>query len=80
MFPQLGVPIGLFSSIVVYLGLLHFLDHDELLAWGWRIPFIASVVLMIVGLWVRLSINETVAFKKTLERKERVKVPIIEVF
>ncbi|AGF75626.1 MFS transporter [Bartonella vinsonii] len=80
MFPQLGVPIGLFSSIIVYLGLLHFLDHDELLAWGWRIPFIGSVVLMIIGLWVRLSINETVAFKKTLERKERVKVPILEVF
>lgn len=80
MFPQLGVPIGLFSSIVVYLALLHFLDRDELLAWGWRIPFIASIVLMLIGLWVRLSINETVVFKKTLERKERVKVPIIDVF
>ncbi|WP_375701471.1 MFS transporter, partial [Bartonella sp. AA81SXKL] len=54
--------------------------HDELLAWGWRIPFIASVFLMLVGLWVRLSINETVEFKKTLERKERVQVPIIDVF
>ncbi|WP_455481151.1 MFS transporter [Bartonella sp. B12(2025)] len=80
MFPQLGVPIGLFLSIVVYLGLLYFLDHDELLAWGWRIPFIASIVLMLVGLWVRLSINETVEFKKTLEHKERVRVPIIDVF
>ncbi|WP_273720579.1 MULTISPECIES: MFS transporter [unclassified Bartonella] len=80
MFPQLGVPIGLFLSIVVYLGLLHFLDHDELLAWGWRIPFIASIIFMIVGLWVRLSINETVQFKKALQSKERVKVPIIDVF
>ncbi|MET3589430.1 MFS family permease [Bartonella silvatica] len=80
MFPQLGVPIGLFLSISVYLALLHFLDHGELLSWGWRIPFIASVVFMLIGLWVRLSINETVAFRKTLERKERVKVPIIEVF
>ncbi|WP_208435233.1 MFS transporter [Bartonella phoceensis] len=80
MFPQLGVPFGLFSSIAVYLGMLHFLDHDELLAWGWRIPFIVSVIFMIIGLWVRFSINETVAFKKTLERKERVKAPIIDVF
>ncbi|WP_074380821.1 MFS transporter [Bartonella doshiae] len=80
MFPQLGVPIGLFLSIAVYLGLLHFLDYSELLAWGWRIPFIASVIFMIIGLWIRLSINETIEFKKTLESKERVKVPIIDVF
>ncbi|EJF81891.1 MFS transporter [Bartonella doshiae] len=80
MFPQLGVPIGLFLSIAVYLGLLHFLDYSELLAWGWRIPFIASVIFMIIGLWIRLSINETIEFKKTLENKERVKVPIIDVF
>ncbi|UNE53482.1 MFS transporter [Bartonella machadoae] len=80
MFPQLGVPLGLFLSVIVYLGLLHFFDHNELVAWGWRIPFIGSVVLMIIGLWVRLSINETPAFKKTLERKERVKAPIIDVF
>ncbi|EJF86696.1 MFS transporter [Bartonella rattimassiliensis] len=80
MFPQLGVPIGLFLSIAVYLGLLHFFDPDTLVAWGWRIPFIASIVFMIIGLWVRLSINETVQFKKNLESKERVKVPIIDVF
>ncbi|WP_455478453.1 MFS transporter [Bartonella sp. B10] len=80
MFPQLGVPIGLCLSISVYLGLLNYFDHDELLAWGWRIPFIASIAFMIVGLWIRLSINETIEFKKTLERKERVKVPIIDVF
>lgn len=80
MFPQLGVPFGLFLSIIVYLGLLRFLDYDELLAWGWRIPFIASVILMLIGLWVRLSINETAAFKKTIERKERVRAPIVDVF
>ncbi|WP_273758024.1 MFS transporter [Bartonella sp. AU55XJBT] len=80
MFPQLGVPIGLFLSIAVYLGLLYFLNHEALVAWGWRIPFIASIVFMIIGLWVRLSINETVQFKKNLESKERVKVPIIDVF
>ncbi|WP_332066117.1 MFS transporter [Bartonella sp. CB189] len=80
MFPQLGVPIGLFLSIIVYLGLLYFLSHDELLAWGWRIPFIFSIVLMMVGLWVRLSINETAEFKKAIIREERVNLPIIDVF
>ncbi|WP_455475620.1 MFS transporter [Bartonella sp. B17] len=80
MFPQLGVPIGLFLSIVVYLGLLYFFDLDELLAWGWRIPFIFSVILMIVGLWFRLSINETAEFKKALEHKEPARLPIIDVF
>ncbi|WP_455482416.1 MFS transporter [Bartonella sp. B35(2025)] len=80
MFPQLGVPIGLFLSIMVYLGLLNFFDNDELLAWGWRIPFIASIAFMIVGLWVRLSISETIEFKKNLERKEHVKIPIVDVF
>ncbi|WP_455474532.1 MFS transporter [Bartonella sp. B30(2025)] len=80
MFPQLGVPVGLFLSITVYLGLFYFLDYNELLAWGWRIPFIFSVVLMIIGVWFRLSINETAEFKKALEHKERAKLPIIDVF
>ncbi|WP_336279051.1 MFS transporter [Bartonella sp. CB175] len=80
MFPQLGVPIGLFLSVIVYLGLMYFLDKDELLAWGWRIPFIFSIILMIVGLWVRLSINETAEFKKAVIRQERVNLPVIDVF
>ncbi|WP_208436495.1 MFS transporter, partial [Bartonella vinsonii] len=80
MFPQLGVPLGLFLSIAAYLGMWAVFDHDELFAWGWRVPFIGSAFLTIVGLWVRISISETVEFKKTLEREERVKVPIIDVF
>ncbi|MCZ2328569.1 MFS transporter [Bartonella sp. F02] len=80
MFPQLGVPIGLFLSIAAYLGIVNFFDQDQLFAWGWRVPFIFSAVLMIVGLWVRMSINETSEFKKTLKREERVKIPIVHVF
>lgn len=80
MFPQLGVPLGLFLSIAAYLGMCAVFDHDELFSWGWRVPFIGSAFLTIIGLWVRLSINETAEFKKTLEREERVKVPIIDVF
>ncbi|WP_156850406.1 MFS transporter [Bartonella refiksaydamii] len=79
MFPQLGVPLGLFLSIAAYLGMLAVFDHDELFSWGWRVPFIGSAFLTIVGLWVRISISETSEFKKTLEREERVKVPIMDV-
>ncbi|AGF74355.1 permease, MFS superfamily [Bartonella australis AUST/NH1] len=80
MFPQLGVPAGLLLSIIAFFGLWFFFDEDELLAWGWRLPFILSIFLMILGLWIRISINETSEFKKTLAREERVKLPIIDVF
>ncbi|EJF80702.1 MFS transporter, metabolite:H+ symporter (MHS) family protein [Bartonella sp. DB5-6] len=79
MFPQLGVPLGLFLSIAAYLGMWAVFDHDELFSWGWRVPFIGSAFLTIIGLWVRISISETAEFKKTLEREERVKVPIMDV-
>ncbi|MCZ2203780.1 MFS transporter [Bartonella sp. A05] len=80
MFPQLGVPFGLFLSIIAYLGLSSWLDNDQIIAWGWRVPFILSSLPMMVGLWVRLSINETSEFKKTMDREERIKLPIVHVF
>lgn len=49
-------------------------------AWGWRVPFLASAVLVIVGLWVRLSLLETPAFTRVVERNEIVKVPLASVF
>ncbi len=78
MFPQLGAPLGLFLSSGVFWILLHFISQDALLVWGWRVPFIASIVLIAVGLWVRLSISETPAFQKAIDRAERVAVPGIE--
>ncbi|OPB29314.1 MFS transporter [Bartonella sp. WD12.1] len=80
MFPQLGSPAGLLLSIAVYFGLWNSLDSDQLFTWGWRIPFIASAFLVILGLWVRTSIGETLEFKKALDHEERVKVPVINVF
>jgi MFS family permease len=78
MFPQLGAPLGLFLASSVFWGLLHFISQDALLSWGWRVPFLASIVLIAIGLWVRLSITETPEFQKAIEKAERVAVPALE--
>jgi len=79
MFPQLGAPIGFFLSTGTFLLLSHFMSEQALFAWGWRIPFLASAVLVGVGLWVRLRIAETPAFQKVLDQHERVRLPMREV-
>ncbi|MEM9965262.1 MAG: MFS transporter, partial [Asticcacaulis sp.] len=50
------------------------------LSWGWRVPFMASIVLIAIGLWVRLSITETPEFQKAIDKEERVKVPLKHIF
>lgn len=80
MFPQLGAPIGLLLSSGAFWILLHFMSQDDLLSWGWRVPFIASIVLIAIGLWVRLSITETPEFQKAIDKEERVKVPLKHIF
>ena len=79
MFPQLGAPLGFLLSTGVFLLLTHFLDESQFLSWGWRVPFLASAALGLVGLWVRLRITETPAFQKTLEREERERLPMATV-
>jgi metabolite-proton symporter len=80
MFPQLGAPIGFFFSGGVFLVLSRVLSDRQFFDWGWRIPFLASAVLVLVGLYVRLTITETPVFRETLDRQERVKVPMLVVF
>jgi metabolite-proton symporter len=79
MFPQLGAPLGFFCSTGVFMVLTAAMSDADFLAWGWRIPFLASAVLVGVGLWVRLSLTETPAFQRAIERAERVRVPILVV-
>lgn len=79
MFPQLGAPIGFFLSTGIFLLLTDTLSDETFFAWGWRIPFLASAVLVFVGLWVRLRINETPAFQRAIERHERVRLPMAQV-
>lgn len=80
MFPQLGAPVGLFLSSGIFWLLLHVMSQEALLSWGWRVPFISSIVLIAIGLWVRLSITETPAFQKAIDKHERVDVPVAELF
>src|SRR5712691_1651289 len=80
MFPQLGAPIGFFFSGSVFLLLSERLTNDQFFAYGWRIPFLASAALVLVGLYVRLTISETPVFKAALAREQRVKLPMVVVF
>ena len=78
-FPQLGAPLGFVCSTGVFLGLGSQLSNAEVLRWGWRIPFLASAVLVLVGLYIRLQLVETPAFRRSLELGERVRVPLLVV-
>lgn len=80
MFPQLGAPIGFLLSGGIFLGLSKWLSNDKFFSFGWRIPFLASAVLVFVGLYVRLTITETPVFRDAVNRREPVKVPMFEVF
>src|SRR6204780_3174995 len=80
MFPQLGAPIGFLFSGGVFLILSKQLTNDQFFAFGWRIPFLASAALVLIGLYVRLTITETPVFREALSRQERVKVPMLDVF
>ena len=80
MFPQLGAPLGFFCSGSVFLALSRWLTNDQFFRFGWRIPFLASAALVIIGLYVRLTITETPIFRDALSRRERVKMPILNVF
>jgi metabolite-proton symporter len=80
MFPQLGAPVGFLFSGGVFLWLSKWLTDDQFFAFGWRIPFLASAALVLIGLYVRLTISETPVFREALSRQERVKMPILTVF
>lgn len=79
MFPQLGAPLGFFLSGGIFLLLSETMSDAAFFAWGWRVPFLASALLVIVGLYVRLKITETPDFQAVLDRNERVRLPVVEV-
>ena len=80
MFPQLGAPIGFLISSGTFFLLSKFMSDQAFFDYGWRIPFLASAVLVWVGLYVRLKITETPDFIRIIEKNERVKVPVVTVF
>src|ERR1700677_1465879 len=80
MFPQLGAPGGFLFSGGTFLLLSKTLTNEQYFAYGWRIPFLASAALVLIGLYVRLTITETPVFREAVSRQERVKVPMADVF
>ncbi len=76
MFPQLGAPLGFILSSGSFLLLAHYLSEAQFFAWGWRLPFLASAALVGIGLWVRLKIEETPDFRRTLYAGARVRLPM----
>ncbi len=80
MFPQLGAPVGFILANGLFLILGMVLTQEDFIAWGWRIPFLASALLVMVGLWIRLKLTETPAFQQVLERERPPSVPLGELF
>ena len=86
MWPQLGAPLGFLAANGLFLILVTFLGHTNgeiegaFMTWGWRIPFLLSSVMVIVGLYVRFRLEETPVFKKAVESGKKAKMPLTEVF
>jgi len=79
MFPQLGAPVGFIAANGLFLLLGLLLTPEEFKAWGWRVPFILSSLLVGVGLWVRLKLTETPAFEAALAEAPPSAAPLGEV-
>ena len=88
MWPQLGAPFGFLLANGLFLILITWLGNGSakpdpqgpFMTWGWRIPFLLSAVMVAVGLYVRMRLTETPVFRRALERGERVKTPLAELF
>jgi MFS family permease len=76
-FAQFGVPIGVLTSNLVFLAISGLPDRD-FLAWGWRIPFLISILLVVVGLLVRVRLQDTPEFERVRESRAVTKVPFVE--
>ena len=80
MVPQLGAPIGFIAANGLFLILALVLSDAQFISWGWRVPFLLSAILVGLGLWVRLKLHETPAFREAMERDPPAAVPIAELF
>jgi metabolite-proton symporter len=78
MFPQLGPPSGFLLATASFLLLSHFLDDSQFRSWGWRLPFIASSALVILGLYVRIQLAETPVFTNGSRRRQTAALPVSE--
>jgi metabolite-proton symporter len=79
MFPQLGAPLGFLCSTGIFLVLDEWLSDEQFFAFGYRIPFLASSLLVLVGLYIRLKLSETPDFQRAIDNNERERVPFLAV-
>ncbi len=79
MFPQFGAPVGFFFSGGTFLLLSRSLTDRQFFAWGWRLPFLASAVLVLLGLYVRTAIQETPVFQAAAARAEQLRLPLLAI-
>ncbi len=77
--PQMGVPAGVVLANVVFLLCTQLTTEQQFLSWGWRVPFLLSIVLVAVALWIRLGVMETPAFQAVTTEDRAAKLPILEV-
>lgn len=78
--PQLGSPVGTIITGALFLLLSFTLSPADMLAWGWRLPFLLAIPLLAVSLYLRLAIDETPVFKNLVSREQRVRMPVLTVF
>lgn len=79
MFAPLGAPIGFLMANGLFLALTIFLSPEEFTEWGWRVPFLASVPLVWMGLWIRFNLVETPEFAEAVAEAKPARVPLVEV-
>ncbi|GAB3532363.1 MFS transporter [Arthrobacter tecti] len=79
-YPQIGVPVGMILATLVLFMLRASMSPEDFLAWGWRVPFLLSVVLIVVGYFIRMAVAESPVFKEMAERKQESSVPLAELF
>jgi MFS transporter, MHS family, shikimate and dehydroshikimate transport protein len=78
-FPQMGVPAGLLISTLVFSLVSNSMSNDTFLSWGWRIPFLCSAVLIMIGILVRLKVSESPVFLEAAEKKQQEERPVLTV-
>lgn len=79
-FPQLGAPIGLFAANGIFFSITALIGPEAMVAWGWRIPFVLSFLLVVVGLYVRLTLHESPVFREAEQAGRKLRAPVSTVF
>jgi MFS family permease len=77
--PQMGTPAGLLLSTLVFAAASSWLPEPAFLAWGWRIPFLLSIVLVAIGLFIRLRVMESPSFERLKDARRESRTPLLDV-